>query len=129
MPYFNCVIFVFLFRIQSEKIKQYLNQNRHHTVNDTNDPLAALQRDSFAVIDNSKDSSDVCMLVNHQLNSLENLVIQQRRSQARIAKVLKEAEIRHRKVSVLGLRLFQRLLSHILRTFLIPGSGNRNPKP
>lgn len=75
-------------------------QNRHHSLNDNNEPLAALQRDSFAVIDHSRDSSEMYLLVNQQLNSLENLVIQQRRSQARVARVLKEAETRHRKVRI-----------------------------
>ncbi|XKL65392.1 hypothetical protein PGB90_008812 [Kerria lacca] len=83
--------------LKSEKLKQYLVQNKHMPQKDSNDPIAALQRDSFAVIDHSRDTSDMCLFVNHQLNSLENLVIQQRRSQARVARVLKEAEIRHRK--------------------------------
>lgn len=74
---------------------------------DSNDPIAALQRDSFAVIDHSRDTSDMCLFVNHQLNSLENLVIQQRRSQARVARVLKEAEIRHRKVFMVNIFCFQ----------------------
>lgn len=85
-------------KFQSEKLKQYLVQNRHVAQHDSNDPVAALQRDNFAVVDNSRDGADMCLYVNHQLNSLENLVIQQRRSQARVARVIKEAEIRHRNV-------------------------------
>lgn len=92
------MILILFFISQSEKIKQYLVQNRHHSLNDNNEPLAALQRDSFAVIDHNRDSSEMYLLVNQQLNSLENLVTQQRRSQARVARVLKEAELRHRKV-------------------------------
>lgn len=84
--------------LQSEKLKQYLTQNRHLSQKEHNDPLVALHRDGFAVADNSKDNAEMCFYVNHQLNSLENLVIQQRRSQARVARVLKEAEMRHRKV-------------------------------
>lgn len=84
--------------MQSEKLKQYLVQNRHLSQQNHNDPVAALHRDSFAVIDNSREA-EMYLFVNEQLNAFHNLVIQQKRSQARVARVLKEAEIRHRKVS------------------------------
>lgn len=59
--------------------------------------MAALRRDSFAVVDNSRDP-EMYLLVDDQLLAFHNLVIQQKRSQARVARVLKEAEMRHRKV-------------------------------
>lgn len=57
------------------------------------DPLAALQRDCFATIENNTDS-----LSYQQLGSLENLVLQQRKTHLRIANVLKDNQIMHRKV-------------------------------
>ena len=87
-----------VFILQSEKLKQYLAQNKHLSQQSHNDPIAALHRDSFAVINNSGEAV-MHLLVNDRLNAFNNLVIQQKRSQARVARVLKEAEIRHRKVS------------------------------
>lgn len=63
-----------------------------------NEPIAALHRDNFAAVNAKVDEAQICSLAEHQLNSLENLVLQQRRAQIRIARVLKEAELRHRKV-------------------------------
>lgn len=83
--------------LKCEKVKQMLNQGRYRPVS-LNEPLAALQRDSFAAAGPRLDEAQICSLADHQLNSLENLVIQQRRAQIRIAKVLKDAELRHRKV-------------------------------
>lgn len=57
------------------------------------DPLAALQRDCFATFEPNNDS-----LSYQQLGSLENLVLQQRKTQLRIANVLKDNQIMHRKV-------------------------------
>lgn len=57
------------------------------------DPLAALQRDCFATFETNNDS-----LSYQQLGSLENLVLQQRRTHLRIANVLKDNQIMHRKV-------------------------------
>ncbi|XP_075218693.1 cortactin binding protein N-terminal like nausicaa isoform X2 [Lycorma delicatula] len=83
--------------LKCEKVKQMLNQGRYRPVS-LNEPVAALQRDSFAAAGPRLDEAQICSLADHQLNSLENLVIQQRRAQIRIAKVLKDAELRHRKV-------------------------------
>ncbi|KAG8307222.1 CTTNBP2 N-terminal like [Homalodisca vitripennis] len=60
--------------------------------------MAALHRDNFAAVSSKVDEAQICSLAEHQLSSLENLVLQQRRAQIRIARVLKDAEIRHRKV-------------------------------
>lgn len=57
------------------------------------DPLAALQRDCFAVKETNNDS-----LSYQQLGSLENLVMQQRKTHLRIANVLKDNQVMHRKV-------------------------------
>lgn len=96
-----CMMYIQLKRIlllQSEKMRQYLVQNRNLLQKESNDPVVALQRDNFAVVDQSKDDGDMYSYVNHQYSSLENLVQQQKRAKARIAKLLKDAEIRHRKV-------------------------------
>ncbi|XP_022186245.2 CTTNBP2 N-terminal-like protein [Nilaparvata lugens] len=83
--------------LKCEKVKQMLSQGRYRPVA-LNDPVAALQRDAFAAPGPRIDEAQICSLADHQLNSLENLVIQQRKAQIRIAKVLKDAELRHRKV-------------------------------
>lgn len=57
------------------------------------DPLEALQRDCFATSESNNGS-----LSYQQLGSLENLVLQQRRTHLRIANVLKDNQIMHRKV-------------------------------
>jgi len=57
------------------------------------DPLAALQRDCFATFETNNDS-----LSYQQLGSLENLVLQQRRTHLRIANVLKDNQVMHRKI-------------------------------
>lgn len=62
----------------------------------TNDPQAALARDDAVlggvIVADKKH-------VDQQVASLEALVMQQRRTQCRMTKVLKDAEIRHRAAS------------------------------
>lgn len=83
--------------LKAEKVKQLLTHGHYRPLT-LNEPLAALHRDSFAAASQRVDEAQICSLADHQYNSLENLVLQQRRSQIRIAKVLKDAELRHRKV-------------------------------
>lgn len=83
--------------LKAEKVKQLLTHGHYRPLT-LNEPLAALHRDSFASASQRVDEAQICSLADHQYNSLENLVLQQRRSQIRIAKVLKDAELRHRKV-------------------------------
>ncbi|XP_054280331.1 CTTNBP2 N-terminal-like protein isoform X2 [Macrosteles quadrilineatus] len=83
--------------LKSEKVKQLLLQGRNRPLA-LNEPLAALHRDNFAAVNTKVDEAQICSLAEHQLSSLENLVLQQRRAQIRIARVLKDAELRHRKV-------------------------------
>lgn len=83
---------------QSEKVKQLLTHGRYRPLA-ANEPMAALHRDNFAAMNPKVDEAQICSLAEQQLSSLENLVLQQRRAQVRIARVLKDAELRHRKVS------------------------------
>lgn len=57
------------------------------------DPLTALQRDCFATFEKNNDR-----LSYQQLGSLENLVLQQRKTHLKIANVLKDNQLMHRKV-------------------------------
>lgn len=83
----NCVSI----SIQCEKVKCMLRNRGSDRV--VKDPLAALQRDCFATFETNNDS-----LSYQQLGSLENLVLQQRRTHLRIANVLKDNQVMHRKV-------------------------------
>jgi len=83
--------------LKSERVKQLLNQGRFRPLL-FNDPLAALQRDSFAAAEARVDEAEIRSIANQQMATLENLVIQQRRSQMRLARILRDAEERHRKV-------------------------------
>jgi len=77
--------------LKCEKVKSMLkNRGSDHIIKD---PLAALQRDCFATFETNNDS-----LSYQQLGSLENLVLQQRRTHLRIANVLKDNQIMHRKI-------------------------------
>jgi hypothetical protein len=82
---------------KSERVKQLLNQGRFRPLL-FNDPLAALQRDSFAAAEARVDEAEIRSIANQQMATLDNLVIQQRRSQMRLARILRDAEERHRKV-------------------------------
>lgn len=83
--------------LKSERVKQLLNQGQFRLL-PFNDPIAALQRDSFAAAEPRVDEAEIRAIVNHQMATLDNLVLQQRRSQIRLGRILKEAEERHRKV-------------------------------
>ncbi|XP_046429445.1 CTTNBP2 N-terminal-like protein isoform X1 [Neodiprion fabricii] len=78
--------------LKSEKMKHLLNSRY---LCGTNDAQAALARDDAVlggvIVADKKQ-------VDQQVASLEALVMQQRRTQCRMAKVLKDAEIRHRAV-------------------------------
>ncbi|KAL5238142.1 hypothetical protein ACI65C_005552 [Semiaphis heraclei] len=77
--------------LKCEKVKSMLrNRGSDHVVKD---PLAALQRDCFVTFETNNDN-----LSYQQLGSLENLVLQQRRTHLRIANVLKDNQVMHRKI-------------------------------
>lgn len=106
-----------IFCLQSEKVKQLLTSGRYRPLT-LNEPTAALHRDNFAAVNTKVDEAQICSLAEHQLSSLESLVLQQRRAQIRIARVLKDAELRHRKVSFLHIANwfpFQFILIYFLR--------------
>lgn len=84
-------------KFQSERVKHLLYQTRTRP-DSNNDPIMALQRDALAASGPRINEAQICSLADHQVSSLENLVTQQRKAQIRIAKVLKEAENRHKHV-------------------------------
>jgi hypothetical protein len=92
-----CYLYVFCSYFKSERVKQLLNQGHFRPLL-FNDPLAALQRDSFAAAEARVDEAEIRSIANQQMATLDNLVIQQRRSQMRLARILRDAEERHRKV-------------------------------
>lgn len=61
------------------------------------DPISALHRDGFAAPSRSIDQADL-VSIDQQKTYLENLSFQLRKSQIRMAKILKDAELRHCKV-------------------------------
>jgi len=63
------------------------------------EPLAALQRDSGQVQDSRVDETQIRALADRQVASIENLIRQNRKMQLHMAKILKDAEDRHQKVS------------------------------
>lgn len=65
------------------------------------DPISALHRDGFAAPSRSVDQTSI-LYSDQQNNYLENLALQLRKSQIRMAKILKDAEHRHRKVSTIN---------------------------
>ncbi|VVC34782.1 Hypothetical protein CINCED_3A015055 [Cinara cedri] len=77
--------------LKCEQIKSMLRERE--TENIIKDPLAALQRDGFATHEANND-----ILSYQQLGSLENLILQQRKTQLRIANVLKDNQTMHRKI-------------------------------
>lgn len=85
------------FIFQSERVKQLLNTRSLLNL-PYNDPHAALQRDSFATSENKIDEAGIRAVVNQQTASLDNLILQYKKSQLRMQMILKEAEERHRKV-------------------------------
>ncbi|KAG8234440.1 hypothetical protein J437_LFUL014186 [Ladona fulva] len=83
--------------LKSEKVKQLLNLGGYRPAS-INDPLAALQRDSFAANEPRVDEMQIRAIADHQMSSLDNLILQHRKTQLRMSRVLKEAEERHKKV-------------------------------
>lgn len=81
--------------LKSEKVKQLVHQSRHRPGTITQSHLA-LQQDSFAVAD-SRLGLD-CLLADHQMASLDNVILQHKQSQLRMAKMLRDMELRHLKV-------------------------------
>ncbi|KAK3921024.1 CTTNBP2 N-terminal-like protein [Frankliniella fusca] len=81
--------------LKSEKVKQLVHQSRHRPGTITQSHLA-LQQDSFAVPD-SRLGLD-CLLADHQMASLDNVILQHKQSQLRMAKMLRDMELRHLKV-------------------------------
>ncbi|XP_050529800.1 CTTNBP2 N-terminal-like protein [Daktulosphaira vitifoliae] len=79
--------------LKCEKIKSMLKNRGTDCLH--KDPLAALQRDCFATFDTNNDDDSLSY---RQLGSLENLVLQQRKTHLRIANVLKDNQVMHRKI-------------------------------
>lgn len=83
----------------------------------------ALQQDSFAVPD-SRLGLD-CLLADHQIASLDNVILSHKQAQLRMAKMLRDMELRHLKVCP-----SYYLLLHLKKGFLetnlnIPTGGAR----
>lgn len=94
------MFYVIIFLFQSEKMKHFLSSRY---LSGTADPHAALARDvaiAGGVIGLEGNQID------QQVASLEALVTQQRRTQCRMHKVLKDAEFRHRAVFTFFFFLF-----------------------
>ncbi|KAI5699320.1 hypothetical protein M8J75_001090 [Diaphorina citri] len=83
--------------LKSERVKHLLYQTRTRP-DSNNDAIMALQRDALAASGPRVNEAQICSIADHQVSSLEHLVTQQRKAQIRIARVLKEAETRHRHV-------------------------------
>ncbi|XP_059489433.1 CTTNBP2 N-terminal-like protein isoform X2 [Neocloeon triangulifer] len=83
--------------LKSEKVKQMLVQNRFRSPAAQSEPMAALQRDSTQVKDSRVDETQIRALADRQVASIENLIRQNRKMQIHMAKILKDAEDRHRK--------------------------------
>ncbi|GLG97340.1 Uncharacterized protein GBIM_04117 [Gryllus bimaculatus] len=62
--------------LKSERVKQLLNQGQFRLL-PFNDPIAALQRDSFAAAEPRVDEGEIRAIVNHQMATLDNLVVQE----------------------------------------------------
>lgn len=68
-----------------------------------NDPYTALLRDSIADGANAKapiNERDMAAAAEQQLQALEQLALQQRRAHQHMINILKEAEVKHKKVSL-----------------------------
>lgn len=79
--------------LQCERVKQLLIGSNRVTSS-----LAALQRDGGMVQDDRVDEGHIRSLADRQLAALENLIVQNRRVQVHMNKVLKETDERHRQV-------------------------------
>lgn len=86
--------------LKSEKLKEVVNVGRYRPVV-LNDPYTALLRDMFADGPSAKppySDKDISMLADQQLEALENLVVQHRRAQVHMANIIRDAELKHKKV-------------------------------
>lgn len=86
--------------LKSEKMKEAATLGRYRPVV-LNDPYTALLRDMFAdglAVKPPYSDKDIAMLADQQLEALENLVVQQRRAQLHMTNILREAEVKHKKV-------------------------------
>lgn len=86
--------------LKSEKLKQVANLGRYRPAV-ISDPYTALLRDSIADTPNSKppvSEKDMQAAAEHQLQALEQLAMQQRWAHQHMINILKEAEIKHKKV-------------------------------
>ncbi|XP_030748776.1 uncharacterized protein CG10915 isoform X2 [Sitophilus oryzae] len=86
--------------LKSEKLKQVVNLGRYRPILMT-DPYTALLRDSIADTLNSKvpvSEKDMQAAAEHQIQALEQLAMQQRWAHQHMINILKEAEIKHKKV-------------------------------
>lgn len=66
-----------------------------------NDPYTALLRDMFAdgpTVKPPYNDKDISILADQQLEALENLVVQQRRAQLHMVNIIRDSELKHKKV-------------------------------
>ncbi|KAF7271988.1 hypothetical protein GWI33_015193 [Rhynchophorus ferrugineus] len=86
--------------LKSEKLKQVANLGRYRPIV-MSDPYTALLRDSIADTLNSKvpvSEKDMQIAAEHQFQALEQLAMQQRWAHQHMMNILKEAEVKHKKV-------------------------------
>ncbi|GLG97341.1 Uncharacterized protein CG10915 [Gryllus bimaculatus] len=76
--------------LKSERVKQLLNQGQFRLL-PFNDPIAALQRDSFAAAEPRVDEGEIRAIVNHQMATLDNLELElERQNKKKLEKDLKK---------------------------------------
>uniref|UniRef100_A0A1Y1LH36 Cortactin-binding protein-2 N-terminal domain-containing protein n=1 Tax=Photinus pyralis TaxID=7054 RepID=A0A1Y1LH36_PHOPY len=86
--------------LKSERLKQVVNVGRYRPIVMT-DPYTALLRDSIADSTSSKpphSEKDMAAAAEQQLQALEQLALQQRRAHQHMVNILKDAEVKHKKV-------------------------------
>lgn len=86
--------------LKSERLKQVVNVGRYRPIVMT-DPFTALLRDSIADSTSSKpphSERDMAAAAEQQLQALEQLALQQRRAHQHMVNILKDAEVKHKKV-------------------------------
>lgn len=86
--------------LKSEKLKQVVNVGRYRPVL-MSDPYTALLRDNIADGQTAKapySERDMAQAAEQQMHALEQLALQQRWAHQHMINILKEAELKHRKV-------------------------------
>ncbi|KAL1493352.1 hypothetical protein ABEB36_011421 [Hypothenemus hampei] len=86
--------------LKSEKLKQVTNMGRYRPAV-MSDPYTALLRDNIADVPSAKplvSEKEMQTAAEHQMQALEQLAMQQRWAHQHMINILKEAEIKHKKV-------------------------------